>query len=73
MRIFIPDISEMSTAFEPSPTFGKGRRCEQCGAKLSEYNPNPVCFCHQLLDPPGAMERVSRMLARDRIKARSHN
>lgn len=25
----------------------KERRCQRCGAILSQYNPEKICFCHQ--------------------------
>jgi hypothetical protein len=39
---------------EPIKTRPEGRRCEECGAKLSIYNQDKICnVCKQRLFPEG--------------------
>jgi hypothetical protein len=33
---------------EPAPKTPAGRRCAECGVKLSQYNPGPNCWQHTM-------------------------
>lgn len=50
-------VLEKQADLKPPETFKKKRKCTECGAKLSRYNPSSRCYSHD--DP-----RDSRILTR---------
>lgn len=44
-------------------TYGTGRACAVCGAHLSRYNPDPVCWAHRDEEPEGITSDVTIDLA----------